>query len=205
MKTSTLAAVAILAAGCGMTLPSQAYPPSPAEHAVLDAIDKAWMERELESIDTDACREERDYMRLIVADDDEFPALCSYCNPGNCPGYQPSEGCPWGCASACTRSPCVGSWPSCWGPGNEFLGGQEYRLFIVHSSYAEGGRVPRAYLVHEYIHVLEMCSGRGADRAHGLICRLPDGELCRRGTPDCTCRREGLVWGPGGVQQAMRP
>jgi len=205
MRIATLTAVALVASGCGMTLPPQAYPPSPAEHQLLDRIDRAWTERDLEDIATERCVEERTYMRLIVAGDDEFPGLCGYCNPGNCPGYQPSEGCPWGCAQSCTRTPCVGSWPACWGDGNEFLGGHEHRLFIVHDSYAEDGRVPKAHIVHEYIHVLEQCSGRGADRAHGLVCRLPDRARCRRGESDCTCRREGPVWGPGGVQQAMRP
>jgi hypothetical protein len=165
--------LAALLEGCGATLPDRSYTPNNADAVLFDEIERRWTAAGLPSLDTERCAELRQYMRIVVANDEEFPTLCTgYCNPGNCPGYRPSSGCPWGCAAECYTTPCVGSWPHCWADG-EFLGGHEFALLTVHESRAPGGYPERALVRHSYIHHLGSCSGRGSDSGH----------------------RDGLMWG----------
>ena len=168
------AALCLGLAACGVSLPDRSYYPSQADHTLFDQVEQAWADAGLDAIGP-ACAEARERARIVVAGDEDFPGLCSgYCSPGNCPGYRGSAGCPWGCAGACYTSPCVGSWPHCWGTGNEFLGGHETPLLVTHERKAEADGYPSSRLIaHEYLHLLGECTGRGADDGHA------DGERWR--------------------------
>lgn len=153
--------------GCaGAELPSSAYTPNSDDDAFFGAIEQSWLEAGLEDYRTDRYDELRPYLRVAVVGDEDFGGFCARCPPGNCPGYRGSAGCSTGCASECYVSPCVGSWPHCWGTGNEFLGGHETPIIVVHESQAPRGYPDAALVRHGYLHFLGDVSGRGTDPWH---------------------------------------
>jgi hypothetical protein len=149
--------------GCGATLPDRSYTPNASDALLFEELEARWAAAGLENLDTERCVELRQYMRIVVANDEELGGFCHRCPPGNCPGYRASTGCRYACGFECYVTPCVGSWPHCWGTGNEFLGGHEHALIVVHESQLEGNYPNAALVRHGYLHYLTHCSGA----AHG--------------------------------------
>lgn len=154
-----LAIAALSVAGCGgASLPPRTFTPNADDVTLFIRTEERWTAAGLPSLDTERCVELRQYMRVVIADDEDFPEFCHRCNPGNCPGYRPSEACPRGCGHECYTTPCAGSFPHCWGDG-EFLGGHEHSLIVIHESQAPNGYPNPDLVRHGYLHYLVSCSG----------------------------------------------
>jgi hypothetical protein len=138
-----LALAIVLLTGCAPTLPETTYHPTHSDRDKAEAIRAVWAESDaLPDPHTDRCDEALLYLRVAVVDDEGIRKHCGRCPPGHCPGYRASEACPWGCAAACYRR--MGDW----------------RVIVHHESV---GPEPS---VHEVLHLLEDCTGMGADRQH---------------------------------------
>lgn len=164
--------VGLFLTGCGANLPGGAYRLNQDDVDLVDELSLAWVEAGLPE-PGEMCSREVAHLRVAVLEGEEFTYQCKRCEPGNCPGYRVSEDCPWGCASECFTNYCYGSWPSCWGDGNSFLGGAHIPMVVVHEQRFEEESLD-LFFIHGLGHLMAYCTG-----LH------PDGD---------TLHRDALLW-----------
>jgi hypothetical protein len=146
----------VLLVGCHTQLPDTTLHPTDTDRARAESIRDAWAASDMPDPHTPACDDALLHMRVALVDDEGIREHCGRCPPGHCPGYRASEKCPWGCAAACYRR--MGDW----------------RVIVHHESV---GPEPS---VHEVLHLLEDCTGMGADRQHERDAVWGDGGVLRQ-------------------------
>lgn len=136
---------AVLLAGCASSLPVGAAPPQGNQRIALEAAVATW--RELGLNWDPLCIEEMQRVRVVVAEPEEFTELCR---------NRPSSA--GGRLYACSTKQYERAWPI------SMVDGDYVPLLVISALQPEGHR--EELVVHEAMHWLGDCSGRGIDHAH---------------------------------------
>ena len=145
MPTRVLAFLIVLGAGCAASLPPSAELPIDEEQVAIQAAIMAWHEAGLPW--SDSCTEQYDRIRIVVSQPREFTELC---------GRKPLHA--GGRLYACNTEQFENAFPM-W-----VVDDRRVPLLVISELQPEMHR--RLLVVHETMHWLERCSGKGIDFDH---------------------------------------
>jgi hypothetical protein len=145
MHLRTLVILLALAAGCAASLPPSAELPVDEEQVAIQAAIMAWHEAGLPW--SDSCAEQYDRIRIVVSQPREFTELC---------GRKPLHA--GGRLYACNTEQFENAFPL-W-----VVDDRRVPLLVISELQPEMHR--RLLVVHETMHWLERCSGKGIDFDH---------------------------------------
>ena len=153
-----IAIALVLLAGCAHSVPERSTLVLHNDGDVLQVLASMWRAAGLEW--SDRCDDELATARVAIHPEDDFrfwTTLCGYIEGADgeevCPVSRP---CRRGCARAAMTYVQTSAWPaSMWSFGTP--------VFHIHENRAQ---YRRALVIHEALHWLGSCSGRGPDRKH---------------------------------------
>jgi len=145
MPTRVLALLIVLGAGCTASLPPSAELPIDEEQVAIQAAIMAWHEAGLPW--SESCTEQYDRIRIVVSQPREFTELC---------GRKPLHA--GGRLYACNTEQFENAFPM-W-----VVDDRRVPLLVISELQPEMHR--RLLVVHETMHWLERCSGKGIDFDH---------------------------------------
>lgn len=195
MRALIAIALFALLSGCMNQRPDSARTLTRAEAAVIGEAEVLWNQAGLEEIGEE-CRSDRAGLRIKIPPSDEawerHTGLCPPFRGDACRIYAENHDC-MGCAWATVYYHRVGIWPFALNEDDTHP-----TVYVYHE-----GSPPMA-LAHEYLHILERCTGRdwarapgygGADRRHGD----PDGP-----GEDTEPPFQGPIWGDEGIYKELQ-
>jgi hypothetical protein len=145
MPTRPFSILIVFAAGCAASLPPSAELPIDEEQVAIQAAIMAWHEAGLPW--SESCTEQYDRIRIVVSQPREFAELC---------GRKPLHA--GGRLYACNTEQFESSFPM-W-----VVDDRRVPLLVISELHPEMHR--RLLVVHETMHGLERCSGKGIDFDH---------------------------------------
>lgn len=145
LKRFSVRVLVLLTTACGATLPPSAAYPEPHEQAAIEAAIQSWQMAGLPWSDT--CQEQFGRIRVVVSMPEEFTELC---------GRRPVHA--GGKLYACNTEQHEQRFPAL------IFDGDRIPLLVISRLQPEDHR--RLLVIHESMHWLERCSGKGIDYDH---------------------------------------